>query len=255
MGSNKWQTADSWPPKGAKPMTYYLSSGGKANTLDGDGTLILSAPASDKPDAFIYDPKHPVPSYGGNVCCAGTFAGGAMDQRKMETRPDILVYTTEPLKSGIEVSGPMEVTLYTSSDRKDTDFTVKVLDVYPDGRAYNLDETILRARYREGYDKQVWMESGEGVQGGTGSDEHEQLLRRRAPHPDRGFEQQLPALRPQPEHGRPQLRRGRESGGAERYPPLEAVSITGEAHRGEALGTRRMLNMVHRPRMRTSHLK
>ena len=65
------------------------------------------------------------------------------------------------LKEGIEVSGPIEVTLYVSSDAKDTDFTVKLIDVYPDGRAYNLDETIQRMRYRNGYDKpSVWMEAG-----------------------------------------------------------------------------------------------
>jgi hypothetical protein len=78
----------------------------------------------------------------------------------MEARPDILVYSSEPLKEGTEVSGPIEVTLYVSSDRKDTDFTVKLIDVSPDGRAYNLDETIQRVRYRDGYDKQVWMEPG-----------------------------------------------------------------------------------------------
>ena len=79
----------------------------------------------------------------------------------MEAREDILVYSTEPLKTGMEVSGPVEVTLYVSSDAKDTDFTVKLLDVYPDGRAYNLDETIQRVRYREGYDRPpVWMEKG-----------------------------------------------------------------------------------------------
>ncbi|MEJ7812912.1 MAG: CocE/NonD family hydrolase [Gemmatimonadaceae bacterium] len=161
MGSNKWQTSDTWPPRGARPVTYYLSSGGKANTLNGDGQLTTTPPASDRPDAFTYDPKAPVPSYGGNVCCTGNAViGGAMDQRKMEERPDVLVYSTEPLKQGTEVSGPIEVSLFVSTDVKDTDFTVKVLDVYPDGRAYNLDETIQRARYREGYDKQVMMENG-----------------------------------------------------------------------------------------------
>jgi putative CocE/NonD family hydrolase len=84
-----------------------------------------------------------------------------MDQREMERRDDILVYTTDPLRAGTEVSGPVDVTLFVSSDAKDTDFTVKLLDVYPDGRAYNLDETIQRARYREGYDKQVWMTPGQ----------------------------------------------------------------------------------------------
>ncbi len=103
-----------------------------------------------------------MPSYGGNVCCTGNaVTGGAFDQRKMEARADILVYTSEPLKEGIEVSGPIEATLYVSSDAKDTDITVKLIDVYPDGTAYNLDETIQRLRYREGYDKPpVWMENG-----------------------------------------------------------------------------------------------
>src|SRR5262245_34909905 len=162
MGINKWQSSDTWPPQGAQPMSFYLSSGGKANTLDGDGTLGLAPPASDSADKFDYDPVNPVPSYGGNVCCTGNAVqGGAFDQRKMETRPDILVYSTEPLKDGIEVSGPIEVTLYVSSDVKDTDISVKLIDVYPDGRAYNLDETIQRLRYRNGYDKpEAWMENG-----------------------------------------------------------------------------------------------
>jgi hypothetical protein len=96
------------------------------------------------------------------VCCTGNaITGGAFDQRKNETRPDVLVYSTAPLKEGIEVSGPIEVSLYVSSDAKDTDFTVKLIDVYPDGRAYNLDETIQRMRYREGCDKpNVWMQQG-----------------------------------------------------------------------------------------------
>lgn len=160
MGMNKWQTSDTWPPEGAQPLTFFLASGGKANSLNGDGLLTAEAPKSDVPDTFSYDPMNPVPSYGGNVCCTGNaVAGGAFDQRKMEARADILVYTTEPFREGIEVSGPLTPTLYVSSDAKDTDFTVKVIDVYPDGRAFNLDETIQRARYREGYDKPlVWME-------------------------------------------------------------------------------------------------
>ena len=162
MGINKWQASDTWPPEGAQPMSFFLASGGKANTLDGDGVLSETPPATDNPDKFDYDPMNPVPSYGGNVCCTGNAVqGGAFDQRKMEARPDILVYSTEPLKQGVEVSGPIEVTLYVSSDAKDTDFTVKLIDVYPDGRAYNLDETIQRMRYRNGYDRPlVWMEPG-----------------------------------------------------------------------------------------------
>jgi putative CocE/NonD family hydrolase len=162
MGINKWQTSDTWPPQGAQPVTWYLASGGKANTLNGDGGLSSAPPGADSPDKFTYDPMNPVSSHGGNVCCTGNaVTGGAFDQRKAEERPDILVYTSEPLKEGIEVSGPIGATVYVSSDAKDTDVTVKVLDVYPDGTAYNLDETIQRLRYRDGYEKPpVWMESG-----------------------------------------------------------------------------------------------
>jgi len=162
MGANRWQASDTWPPRGAQPLTFFLSSSGRANTMNGDGALMSTAPATDSTDKFDYDPMNPVPSYGGNVCCTGNAVqGGAFDQRKMEERNDILVYSTEPLKEGIEVSGPIEVTLYVSSDVKDTDFTVKLIDVYPDGRAYNLDETIQRLRYRNGYDKPLaWMETG-----------------------------------------------------------------------------------------------
>jgi uncharacterized protein len=162
MGKNKWQTSDTWPPAGAEPLTLFLFSGGRANSLAGDGALVMAPPASDKSDTFTYDPVNPVLSYGGNVCCTGTAVQpGAFDQRKMEARQDVLVYTSEPFKEGTEVSGPIVPTLYVSSDAKDTDFTVKVLDVYPDGRAYNLDESIQRLRYRDGYDKPLaWMEAG-----------------------------------------------------------------------------------------------
>jgi putative CocE/NonD family hydrolase len=162
MGMNKWQTSETWPPAGSEAMTLYLSSAGRANSLTGDGVLTATPPAADKPDSFTYDPMNPVTSYGGNACCMGTaVTPGAFDQRKMEAREDILVYTSEPFKEGTEVSGPITPTLYVSSDAKDTDFTVKVIDVYPDGRAFNLDESIQRLRYREGYDRPpVWMEAG-----------------------------------------------------------------------------------------------
>ena len=160
MGSNKWQTSDTWPPAGAQPMTLFLASDGKANSANGGGMLSAAQPGGDEPDGFVYDPAAPVPSYGGNVCCTGTaVTGGAFDQRNMEARNDILVYTSEPLKEPIEVSGPIIPTLFVSSDVRDTDITVKVIDVLPDGTAYNLDETIQRLRYRDGYDKApVWME-------------------------------------------------------------------------------------------------
>jgi putative CocE/NonD family hydrolase len=162
MGSNKWQNAEQWPPAAAQMRTYYLNSSGKANSLYGDGVLTTTMPGkANQPDAFTYDPMNPVTSYGGNVCCTGNAVqGGAFDQQQMETRNDILVYSTPPLKEGVEVTGSIECTLYVSSDAKDTDFTIKLIDVYPDGRAYNLDETIQRVRFREGYDKEVFMEEG-----------------------------------------------------------------------------------------------
>lgn len=186
MGLNKWQHSNTWPPEGAKPVTLALTSKGRANTLKGDGLLlpivakgqasILSFASSPAPeqgkskklktqpdlaDTFAYDPMHPTPSYGGNVCCAANSIpgnGGSLDQRKMEEREDILVYTSEPLTKDIEASGPITVTLYVSADVKDTDVAVKLIDVQPDGKAYNLDETIQRLRYREGDDHVVWLE-------------------------------------------------------------------------------------------------
>ncbi|MFN3761237.1 MAG: CocE/NonD family hydrolase [Algoriphagus aquaeductus] len=161
MGMNKWQSSDVWPPKEAVMTSYFLDSQGKANTRNGDGKLVSKAPKAEAKDTFKYDPMNPVNSYGGNVCCTGNAVqGGAMDQSEMELRDDILVYTTEPLAEGVEVSGFIESYLYLSSDVKDTDVTIKLIDVYPDGKAYNLDETIQRVRYREGYDKEVMMENG-----------------------------------------------------------------------------------------------
>ncbi len=165
MGSNIWQHAETWPPENTAMVSYYLHSEGLANSSNGDGVLSTRKPVEDYSDSFTYDPMDPVPSYGGNVCCTGNAVkGGSFDQQQMETRDDILVYTTDVLEEGLEVSGFIESTLYVSSDAKDTDFTIKLIDVYPDGSAYNLDETIQRVRYREGYDKEVFMEDGEVYQ-------------------------------------------------------------------------------------------
>jgi putative CocE/NonD family hydrolase len=162
MGSNQWQQADQWPPKSAEMTPFYLTSKGSANSLYGDGKLGKTKPGKKSPqDSFTYDPMNPVNSYGGNVCCSGNAVkGGAFDQQHMETRNDILIYTSAPLNRGIEVTGFIETTLYVASDARDTDFTIKLIDVYPDGRAYNLDETIQRARYRNGYEKEEFMKKG-----------------------------------------------------------------------------------------------
>jgi putative CocE/NonD family hydrolase len=162
MGSNKWQSSETWPPENAEMTTYFLDSKGQANSLWGDGVLTKEVPGNkDLADEYIYDPFNPVPSHGGGVCCTGNAVkGGSFDQQKLEARGDILVYSSEVLEEGVEITGFIESTLYVSSDAKDTDFTIKLIDVYPDGRAYNLDETIQRARYREGYDKEVFMKDG-----------------------------------------------------------------------------------------------
>ena len=162
MGSNIWQGAEQWPPADSKMVIYYLNSAGNANTLNGDGSLTTKKAGKDNPDTFVYDPMDPVMSNGGNVCCTGNAVqGGAFDQSGMEEREDILVYSTDILTQDTEVTGFIETTLYVSSNAKDTDFTIKLIDVYPDGTAYNLDETIQRVRYREGYDKEVFMEEGQ----------------------------------------------------------------------------------------------
>ncbi|MGB3801974.1 MAG: CocE/NonD family hydrolase [Lewinella sp.] len=166
MGSNEWQMTSAWPPPSTEMVAYYLSSQGEANTMYGDGALENEQPTTDsQPDTIIYDPMNPVYSYGGNVCCTGdAIQGGAMDQRRMEARNDILVYTSEPFTEDTEVTGSVESTLYLSSDVKDTDLTLKLIVVEEDGSAYNLDETIQRVRYREGYDREVFMEAGEVYQ-------------------------------------------------------------------------------------------
>lgn len=160
MGENKWRKSSTWPPKGAETRTYHFSSGGKANTLYGDGKLTSQPDTEDRPDTIVYDPSNPVPTFGGGGCCQGNAVKfGAFDQRAHETRNDILVYDTKPFKEGVEVSGPISVTLYVSSSAKDTDFTFQIIDVHPDGKAYNITENIQRMRYRDGYDKPLaWMQ-------------------------------------------------------------------------------------------------
>lgn len=162
MGANRWQSATQWPPKEARVLRLYLRSGGRANSLWGDGRLDRSPPSgSEPPDRFVYDPMNPAPTVGGGDCCnGGLTAAGALDQRPVEARSDVLVYTSGPLTSPLEVTGFVETVLKVSSDAKDTDFAVKLVDVAPDGAAYILGDTILRARYRDGYDKPAPLEPG-----------------------------------------------------------------------------------------------
>src|SRR6185295_7418807 len=137
------------PPAQARPRKLYLESHGQANTMDGDGVLDDSAPRQGPEDHFIFDPRNPTPTRGGAVCCnPKVFPWGPMDQRPVERRGDVLVYTTKPLKHDTEVIGPVQAVLYVSTSAKDTDFTAKLVDVFPDGYARNLTDGILRLRYR-----------------------------------------------------------------------------------------------------------
>jgi putative CocE/NonD family hydrolase len=162
MGENVWKTDSQWPPKSAKAVRFYLRSGGHANSLNGDGRLEAAAPGAGEPaDSFRYDPMNPVQTVGGADCCnGGLVVPGAYDQRAVEARNDVLVYTSEPLKAPLEVSGFIDAVLKVSSSAKDTDFAVKLVDVAPDGTAWIIGDTILRARYRDGYDKPAMMAAG-----------------------------------------------------------------------------------------------
>ena len=163
MGANRWQTAAQWPPENAKTMRLYLRSGGKANTLNGDGRLIAEAPpAGEVADRYRYDPMNPVQTVGGGDCCnGGIVVPGAFDQRAVEARGDVLVYTSDALTKPVDVVGFVDAVLKVSSSAKDTDFAVKLVDVAPDGTAWIIGDTIFRARYRNGYDKPAMLSPGE----------------------------------------------------------------------------------------------
>ena len=159
MGANQWQTATQWPPADVQPMRLYLRSEGHANTLNGDGRLTAEAPPSgEAADRYRYDPMNPVQTVGGGDCCnGGIVVPGAMDQRPVEARGDVLVYTSDPLPKAVDVVGFVNAVLKVSSSARDTDFAVKLVDVAPDGTAWIIGDTILRARYRDGFDKPVMM--------------------------------------------------------------------------------------------------
>jgi uncharacterized protein len=151
MGVNLWRGENEWPLKRTQFTKYFLHSDGHANSRKGTGGLSTLEPDSEPADRFRYDPGDPVP----------THSEGAQDQSKIEERADVLVYSTPVLEKGVEVTGPIEVRLAVGSSAKDTDFTAKIVDVYPDGTAFNLQDGILRARYRQGFDRPALMKKGE----------------------------------------------------------------------------------------------
>jgi hypothetical protein len=151
MGEDAWRDEREWPLARTQWTPYYLHSGGRANTLHGDGWLSPGPPGDEPDDTFIYDPKHPVPTLGGCNCCNPEIVPwGVYDQRPIEMRDDVLVFTTQPLDHDLEISGPIVVHLFAATDGRDTDFTAKLIDVFPDGTAWNLCDGIIRGRYRNG---------------------------------------------------------------------------------------------------------
>jgi putative CocE/NonD family hydrolase len=163
IGDNAWRDENEWPLARTQYTPFYLRSGGAANTLTGDGMLSWDKPADerDEPvDTFVYDPRNPVPTRGGGLCCHGSaLPPGAWDQRGIEARPDVLVYTSAPLERDVEVTGPLSVRLWAATSAPDTDFTAKLIDVYPPNADYpngvdlNIGDSIVRARYRNGAGK------------------------------------------------------------------------------------------------------
>ena len=163
MGDNKWREEKQWPLARTRQTQYVLSSGGHAQTAAGDGVLLERADSKGNgSDTYTYDPANPVPTVGGPLCCgsAELLGRGPRDQRKVEARADVLVYSTAPLASDVEVTGPVMLDLFAASTGVDTDFTAKLVDVAPDGAAYNITEGILRARYRNSMVQAELIEPG-----------------------------------------------------------------------------------------------
>lgn len=165
MGVNEYRQEDDWPPPQAKYVKYFLHSAGKANSLRGDGLLSTVAPKSEPSDSYLYDPANPVPTVGGPLCCAQELIEpGPRDQRSVENRDDVLVYSIGPLEHDLEVTGPVSASLFVKSSAVDTDFTGKLTDVDPDGFARDVAEGILRMRYRDSREHASLMNPGQTYQ-------------------------------------------------------------------------------------------
>ena len=163
MGENAWHDFDDWPPPGTRYVSYYLRSGGRANTSVGDGRLTEKPPSSGEvPDRYTYDPSDPVPNAGGGNCCwPDLLPWGPYDQRAVERRDDVLVYSTPPLARDVRVAGPVVARLWFASSAPDTDVAVKLVDVLPNGFAMILTDGILRARYRDSFERPRPLSPGE----------------------------------------------------------------------------------------------
>jgi putative CocE/NonD family hydrolase len=165
MGANEWREFADWPPAEATHTRLYLHSNGFAATAKGDGGLSAEQPGEERPDRFVYDPLNPCPTVGGPLFPSPLdVPPGPFDQSAVEMRPDVLCYTTPPLEKEVAVVGPVTVSLWAASTARDTDFTAKLVDVAPDGTAWNLCDGIMRARYHAGFDRVTLLEPGKAVQ-------------------------------------------------------------------------------------------
>jgi uncharacterized protein len=161
MGSNHWAETNAWPLPETRHTPLYLHADGAANSTLGRGRLAFEPPANDLPaDTFIYNPLDPVPTLGGNNLGHAGTPPGQREQASIERRGDVLVYTSEPLDRDLNIIGPVRALLHASSTALDTDFTVKLCDVYPDGKSYNVCDGLLRARYRDGSEAPSLIEPG-----------------------------------------------------------------------------------------------
>lgn len=148
LGENRWRAFDAWPPPGVRYKPFYLHSRGRANSLSGDGALSAAEPGDEPCDLYVYDPHSPVPSIGGHSCCFPDRSPmGPADQTPVEMRNDVLVYTSQPVTEPLVIAGRISATIWASTTAPDTDFTVKLCDVFPDGRSINLTEGIIRGRF------------------------------------------------------------------------------------------------------------
>jgi putative CocE/NonD family hydrolase len=162
LGENRWESSAEWPPASARIVRWYLGSGGSANSRQGNGILAPERSGTAAFDQFRYDPDNPVPSRGGPICCTGdgNDKAGPADQADVEIRDDVLVYTTAPLAQGLRIAGPLRAKLSVSSSATDTDFVVRLVHVWPDGRATGIQEGAMRLRYRDGFTSPTLMEPG-----------------------------------------------------------------------------------------------
>src|SRR5690625_3570961 len=157
MGINKWRSEKEWPLKRTEYTPFYFDSDGFANVDMKSGKLLQVPSEKNGKDGYIHDPANPVPSHGGGTLFFNGRNAGPRDQRGVSEREDIVVYTSAPLTESVEVTGWVKVFLWASSNAVDTDFAVKLVDVFPDGRAFNLTDGIIRAKYREGIKHQTLL--------------------------------------------------------------------------------------------------